>query len=265
MTMTDALFEDLGSGHYRATALSIGPWSRDALHGGAPSALLAGRLIEAIDAAAMGDFVPARFTAELLRPVPLTPLRLSAHVRRPGRKVAVADASLVTEDGTTVMQATLSCIRDAPVDHGSSPTDVVPSGPGGGSGIDTEGSGPVAFHSHAVQHRFVDGRVETPGPAVDWIRLVVPVLGGVDVHPLERVAAATDFGNGISALFTFDEMLFINPVLSVFLTQLPAGEWIGLDAQTRVGPVGVGWAESLVFDTEGVVGRSVQTLLVEPR
>jgi hypothetical protein len=36
-----------------------------------------------------------------------------------------------------------------------------------------------------------------------------------------------------------------------------------LDARTRVGDDGVGYAESVLFDEEGRIGRSIQTLLID--
>lgn len=262
---SDALFVDLGDDHYQATEFSIGPWSRDALHGGAPSALVAGRLQRAVAAADMGDFVPARLSVELLRPVPLSPLRVTTTIRRPGRKVAVADATLTTEDGTIVVSSTLSCIRREQLDHDKPPSEAPPAPPASGVPLTDERTGPLAFHSYATEHRFVTGRFDERGPATDWIRLMVPVLDGRTPTPLERVAAASDFGNGISGLFSFQEMLYLNPDLTVFLLREPVGEWVGLDAVTRLGPVGVGWAESLLFDADGPIGRAVQTLLLEHR
>ena len=65
----------------RSTA---GPWGHDSQHGGPPAALLT-RGVEQL--AGDGDRVVGRLTMELLGPVPLTPLRLSASVVRPGRSV----------------------------------------------------------------------------------------------------------------------------------------------------------------------------------
>lgn len=46
---------------------------------------------------------------------------------------------------------------------------------------------------------------------------------------------------------------------------MPVGEWIGFDAVSRLGPEGFGQAESLIFDEDGPVVRSVQSLIVEGR
>ncbi len=77
--------------------------------------------------------------------------------------------------------------------------------------------------------------------------------------------AAADFGNGVSRLTDFDTTLFINPDLTVHLHRLPVGEWVCLDAVSRLEGHGVGLAESALWDEAGPLGRSLQSLLVEPR
>jgi hypothetical protein len=117
----------------------------------------------------------------------------------------------------------------------------------------------------AVDFRFVRGSGDTLGPATAWTRLRVPVVPDEDPSPLQRTAAAADFGNGISRILDFDTHLFINADLTVALSRPPAGEWVGLDMVTRLSPDGYGQAESLVFDRHGPVGRAVQCLIVDQR
>ena len=90
-------------------------------------------------------------------------------------------------------------------------------------------------------------------------------MPGEKPSPLQRLAAAGDFGNGISATLSWDDYLFINPDLTLYIEREPVGEWICLDAQTRIGAGGVGVAESVLYDERGRVGRATQSLLVAPR
>lgn len=264
----DAIFEAVADDRYLPTELAIGPWNRESLHGGAPSALVAGALEHAVSAADLGaEFVPSRLTVELLRPVPLAELTVATEIRRPGRKVCLADATLTAPDGTVVLVATLQGIRIAPYAHGV-PADVhVPPPPS--TGVPLGGrlhDGPSAFHNAGVEHRLVRGtRFEEPGPATDWIRLLVPLVAGREPTPLERAVAAADFGNGVSQVLGMDDALFVNPDLTVHLYRLPVGEWVCLDAVTRLGDDGVGLAESVLFDEDGPIGRATQLLLVEGR
>lgn len=263
-----AVFRRINDDTYLPSVLAVGPWDPDALHGGPPCALLAGALERAVADAGLGiDFFPARFTAELSRPVPLAELTVTTTVRRPGRKICIADATIAGPDGTVASSATLLCIRRRPFEVGDQDDVATPPGPETGVPLGSATmDGPPAFHRSAVEHRCVSGTsFETPGPATDWIRLTVPLVEGRPTSPLERVVAAADFGNGVSQRFAMADVLFVNPDLTVVLHRLPEGEWVCLDAITRIGSEGVGVAESLLFDEHGPIGRSAQTLLVEAR
>ena len=266
--MSASIFEPLGPGRYLPTQLAVGPWDPGALHGGPVAALVAGELQQAIVDADLGtEFVPSRLTVELQRPVPVEELTVQTVLRRPGRRICLADATLVAADGTTVLTATLQGIRRRPFEHASPAGLPVPPGPdeGVGLGADTM-EGPDAFHRTGVEHRFVRGSgFEEIGPATDWIRLAVPLIADRETTPLQRVAAAADFGNGVSRLFDFERTLFLNPDLTVQLFRLPVGEWICLDARTLAGDEGVGLAESVLYDEQGCIGRATQLLLLEPR
>ena len=96
-----------------------------------------------------------------------------------------------------------------------------------------------------------------------WFRLRVPVVGGEEPSPLQRVLVAADFGNGISSVLDYERFVFINPDLTIYLHRLPIGEWVCLEAVSRVEPQGIGLAESRLWDERGLIGRSLQSLLVD--
>jgi hypothetical protein len=116
-----------------------------------------------------------------------------------------------------------------------------------------------------VEHRFVHGMLGVSGPATDWIRLAVPVVPATDPTPLQRVAAAADFGNGISGVADFATLLYINPDLTIYLHRAPEGEFVCLDAVTWMEDHGLALAESRLWDERGPIGRSLQSLLVDDR
>jgi hypothetical protein len=120
------------------------------------------------------------------------------------------------------------------------------------------------FAPDALELRFVAGTFGG-GPATAWFRLRIPVVGGEAPSPLQRLAAAGDFGNGISSVLPWDGYVFINPDLTLYIERLPVGEWIGLEAVTTIAPDGIGMAEGVLYDTRGRVGRATQALLVGPR
>ena len=101
-----------------------------------------------------------------------------------------------------------------------------------------------------------------PGPATAWFRLTVPVIAGEQPTPLQRMMAAADFPNGISSELSWSEWLFINPDLTVYIEREPRSEWVGLQAQTRIIEGESALAQAVIFDTEGQIGRSLQSLYV---
>jgi acyl-CoA thioesterase len=58
---------------------------------------------------------------------------------------------------------------------------------------------------------------------------------------------------------------FVNGDLTIALHRAPAGEWTCLDAATTGERHGTGLTRARLWDTSGLVGRSLQTLVLEPR
>src|SRR5579875_153509 len=257
------------AGGWLPTALSRGPWSADALHGG-PVAALVARAVEGCEPDSAMHV--ARLTVELRRPVPLTPLTVAAVLSRPGHKVQVIDVSVAA--GSTLV-ATARAVRirmlaadEAPAVDVSGPVPGqpgAPAPPGAGRLAPALGAEIIAFHTSGAELRFVDGTFRGRGPARVWVRLAVPVVPDEEPSPLQRAAAAADFGNGVSAVVDFERYVFVNPDLTVYLERPPVGEWVCLDASTRLGATGVGLAHSVLWDERRQIGRSLQSLVVQAR
>jgi hypothetical protein len=264
MAEPDTLFVEEEPGVVVPTELSRGPWDPNALHGGPVSALLA-RAIEQVETP--GPMHVARLTVELERPVTLQPLHVRASVTRPGRRVQLVDADLFAGESRVARGRALR-IRTTDLDYAAEAPDPAP--PAGPDSVETQpwkdDWGYVAYHSHGVEMRFVKGGdPETTGPVIVWMRLRVPVLAGEEPSPVQRAAAVADFGNGVSAVLSFDQWSFINPDLTVSMYRPPVGEWICLDAATALDPSGIGMAQSVLSDTSGPFGRAVQLLYVDRR
>jgi Thioesterase-like superfamily len=259
-TEPDAIFHPDGDG-FIPTAFARGPWDPNAQHGGAPSALLA-RAVEAHESESAMQV--ARLTIELLRPVPLSRLIVRTHTVRPGRKVQLIEAGLFSGD-TEVARATGLRIRVKPLEvpAGSEADDRLTPGPDGGPRMLFERVMDTSF-ADAMDIVAVLGAPGVAGPGTAWFRLRVPVVAGEDPTPLQRVAAAADFGNGISSVVDWDDgWLFINPDLTVYLHRYPVGPWVALAATTHPGRLGSGLAEAALYDESGRIGRSVQSLLFD--
>ncbi|HEX9968918.1 MAG TPA: thioesterase family protein [Acidimicrobiales bacterium] len=243
------------------TDFARGPWSPDSLHGGPPAALLA-RAFEAHEADE--PMLVARLTVEIVRPVPVSPLTVSVRTVRPGKRVQLLEAVL-SDDERELCRATAWRIRESPLELTDDIEHIeAPPLPDEVARMTTAWPW-FAFHEEGVEMRYVSGAFEKPGPCTVWIRLRVPVVAGEDPSGVQRLAAAADFGNGVSHVLPMDRYLFINPDLTVYAYRQPVGEWMCLESRTHHGPAGVGLAESALYDAQGHVGRSAQSLLLDHR
>lgn len=259
--MADAFYVPDGE-RFVPTELTRGPWDPDSQHAGPPSALI-GRALERHEAD--GDRQVGRVTFEILRPIPIAPLAVSVRTLRGGRSVELLEAILSDERGE-VVRANAWRLRTRPVELPDDlPREPAPPGPEEGSERDFFPTGQELGYHTAIELRFLSGAFMEPGPARVWMRLGVPVVTGEEPTPLQRVLAAADSGNGVSAALDYRRFVFINTDLSVHLHRMPEGEWVLLDARTVPEPHGVGMAESALYDERGRIGRAVQTLMVAER
>lgn len=260
--MPDAFYEQRGDG-FVATELTRGPWDPGAQHAGPPAALL-GRAIERLDGA--GEFQVGRIAFEILRPVPIGPVRVEARVVRPGRSVQMIEASLAGEEGA-LMLARAWRLRTRAVEL---PAEAItapepPPGPEDGEPFEFFPTGQDVGYHTAMEGRSVKGSFLEPGPATMWMRMRHPLVAGEAPTPLQRALIAADVGNGISAVLDWRDYLFINVDLSVHLELMPEGEWVCVDAITLPQPNGIGTCESVLSDERGRIGRAAQTLLIARR
>jgi hypothetical protein len=254
--VTDAFYHRDGD-TFVPSELTRGPWDPGAQHAGPPAGLL-GRAVERA-----GTLV-GRITIDILRPVPLAPLRVTSRVARPGRNVELVEAALAGPEGD-VARATAWRLRLADAVAEVAETEEAPPGPAHGSQQPFFSTGQDVGYHTAMDSAFVAGAFTEPGPAVVWMRMRQPLVAGEPPTALQRVLVAADSGNGVSAALDYRRFLFINTELTVHLVREPAGEWVCLDAVTRPGTRGVGLTESVLWDESGRLGRAAQTLLVRPR
>jgi Thioesterase-like superfamily len=277
--MADSFYVRDG-GTFVSTELTRGPWDPDSQHAGPPAALI-GREIEALESDG-GPRRVGRVTYEILRPVPIAPLSVSARVVRPGRSVEMVAASLTDSSGAELMQATAWRLGERDLELPAQITGV--GGPGDSGSLSSTlrpGFAPpgaeraeprpffdtgrdVGYHT-AMEYRFVSGAFREPGPATVWMRPRCALVAGEELSPLERVVIAADSGNGVSATLDLRRYLFINVDLSVHLHRMPESDWVCLDAITIAEREGVGISDTALYDERGPIGRAAQTLLIAER
>lgn len=245
-----------------ATELTRGPWSELHQHGGPPSALLA-RAIERHVAESGKQLRAARVSVEFLRPITITRFTVETETLRTGRKVQSVGATLRSGD-EVVARASALFIRERRLDLAEPERARLEPGPDAARPFEFPFFRDRVSYSSAFETRWVRGTFGQ-GPAAVWFRLRYAIVLGEAPSPLQRVLVAADSGNGISVVLDLARFTFINPDLTVYLHRYPRGEWVGLDSATTPEPDGVGLADTRLFDAEGAIGRSAQSLVVDER
>jgi hypothetical protein len=258
------LYDFDGDSLYTPQDLAAGPWHRGVLHGGAVSALLAG-LVE------HPDQVLTRVLVELLGPVPSAPLRAVVEPADGGRRVVRQTVVLHAGDRPVARALALRMRRDdldlppAATEH------AVVFDPATAPELTTPNRraaktvGWESFDSLAMAARW-DDAPSANGRRRMWMRLLVPVVPGRPATAIENVAAAADYGtSGTNARLDFATWSFMNADLVISLSRPPAPGWVGLDCDGLLSRTGTGQSVAVLHDTEGVLGQSSQSILLEAR
>jgi len=255
--MTDAAFERDGE-RFLPTRAAGSPWGDDLLHGGPPAGLLA-RAIEHV--AATAEMRIVRLTVDLFRPVPRTPLTVTASSVREGKRIHVVDAVLRAGD-VDVSRATGLLLRVTDQPSIAPAAGLRP--PPGPDEIETRplaGSRSEAprregFHTASEFRRLPAGE----GQPTAWIR-VPELVAGETMTPVVRLAATCDFVNAISSMSAPNGMGFINTDSTIYLHREPVGAWIALQVERTTQPSGIGVSSAVLFDRNGAIGQAVQAVL----
>ncbi|WP_182346808.1 thioesterase family protein [Tomitella gaofuii] len=243
-----------------ATHSTSGPWFDGVQHMGPPSALL----VRAMERCGARESMRlARLSVNVLGPVPVGELTVSARIDRPGRTIELVSAEL-RADGRAV--AIASGWRHGVTDTAAAATDPGPAMPMPEHGHALpRPDGWLPGYLDAVEWRWLSGRLDEPGPAQVWGRLHVPVVDGEQPTAWQRLASFADSANGAGARLDLNKWLFLNTDLSMHLHRAPAGEWFGLDADSEIGPDGAGTSFARLHDEDGPLGRVALALTVRPR
>jgi Thioesterase-like superfamily len=261
----DAVFQPEGE-RFLPTALAVGPWGPDRLHGGPVLGLLVRAIERIVDDP---QLVLARLTVDLFRAVPLTALSVRAEVVQRSRRLSIVQAAVFVEQ-TEYARASAVLLAPSEVED-APPVWPAPDGP---EGLSDEslmrgmkiGQVRPGFHTMIV--------TRWPPPAPDralavWFRLPVPLVAGETPSALQRMVAVSDFANAIASIASSQRdanaLPYINTDSTLYLWRKPEGEWFALQEQLTQTAQGVSLAESTLYDTRGPLGRALQARLAYRR
>ncbi len=262
MSDISGFFHQAEDGTFDGTDAVRGAWSPVHCHAG-PVAGLAARGVEQV----VGEGKAlVRLTLDLMRPVPMTGLRVEAEVLREGRNTAAAQVTIYGGDGKPCVSGTSLHLSQG--DFGDLPTapvtpprlaDTVPEP----NLLAPLKEGLSTFGDH-VETALPKGQKRALGPKTAWMR-ALPIVIGEQPSPFQALCPLADCGNGISANATLHDYTFLNPDLTIVMHRVPKGDWLASEAVSHWQPTGIGMSQAVISDEVGPVATALQTLLIRPR
>lgn len=236
-------------------------WDTSIQHGSPPLALMT-KAIEEL--AAGSDMQVGRLALDILGAIPVAPVAVRAWVSRPGSRICMTTAEMTAAqpDGSERAVARLSAWLIARSDTRDAALDRYPPMP----------RVPDTGFRHHWQGR--PGYLETvtwvpqpddAGASVVWMRPLISLVDDEELTDLQRLAMVVDSANGVGAALDPNEFMFMNTDTTVHLHRAAVGPEFCLRARGSIGPDGLGSTTAELFDKQGFIGTSAQTLLVQRR
>jgi len=247
------------------TVLTQGPWRHDLQFGGAAAALLT-CVVERVPT--LAPMQVARLTVDLLRPVPIAPLRVTPRVVREGKRIQVVE-TLLHHDDVEVARCVALRLRVGDLGGLELPAGAPASAPPGvraEPGRHVYRNGNVPGIGRAVEFRLPDeGSGAFAGPT--WVRLLVPLLAGAERDgggsAVARMALVADFASGFGHPVTSVPLTGINADISLHVVRPPYDEWLCLAGTGWTSQAGIGQAQATISDTAGVAATATLSRLVD--
>ncbi|HRD13836.1 MAG TPA: thioesterase family protein [Mycobacterium sp.] len=240
-------------GTFTPTEFSRSRWGEDMLNGPAVVALAAATLEQQYGVA---GFVPARLTVDLFKAARKLPTTTRTRLIRDGHRVRNAECE-VRQGEYTVARATLVQYRTSEAPPGrewsGQATFTPPPRADGNSfyiGSDDAGWSPTgADHQNAsrkrVYHRAIDA------------------VAGLDATPFVRAVIVAEATSLVSNLGT-KGIGYINGDLTVALSGLPIGEFVGVQGDSHWCADGISVGSATLFDDRGPFGTGLVTAIANP-
>jgi hypothetical protein len=240
-------FFELSGGRYIPLPLALSFWSDKAISGPPVCGMVARELGNKY---LSGEFVPARLTVDLSRPVPATPLTVSTRLVRDSRRIRVVDAEVLTANGDPVARANaVFLMRSAQPPGAVWQRQHVPSAPADG---DAPGQDVTPVYGSADLWSGDIGAYQNSDRKRVWVRRIA-VVDGENPSPFERAAIVGEQASFVTNWGT-KGIEFINVDVTLNLARLPVGTELGIEADSHLSDTGIAACAATLYDSAGPVG-----------
>ncbi|KUI23279.1 thioesterase [Mycobacterium sp. GA-1285] len=264
--MTDSHYRRIGTDDefeiFESTNGTRSNWNPELQHGSPPLALMTKHIEEL---AGDSGLRIGRLTLDILGAIPVAQVRVRAWVERPGARISlmVAEMCHTRPDGTRRAVARVTAWLLATSDTADAATDRYPPLVEGDAVAVPHGWVGAKGYLETVSWRRQPDTGETGN--VVWLSPLVPLVDSEPTTALQRLAMVVDSANGAGAALDPESFVFMNTDTAVHLHRLPTGDAFAVRARGSIGPDGIGVTTAELFDRQGFIGTSAQTLLVQRR
>ena len=259
---TEALLSDDFTGTYVANASTASPWNAGYQHGGPAAALLA-RAVSKLSVP-IKDPVINQVSVDLLAPLPLGAIAVSASIVQEGKLSSLVEAEMVSIAGEQVLMKLSAWItkrRETPLSHSRGDfREPPPSG------------SPMHRPSHwgsgyldAIDWQSVSGGLDLPGPGTVWAEPRVPLVDDERASGVPLLLLVADAATGVSSFEDPQELMLINTELSLHVLREPGAGPIWMSSESWIDAAGIGLTSSVLGDASGSLAAAHQSTFVVDR
>ncbi len=250
--------EDVRTSYFVSTLHAQGAWQDDELHMAPVSGLVAAEL-EAYQP--RDDFITTRISFDILGKLHAGEVKVVTETVRPGRTIELIQSTVYAQGRAVLVGRTWKVIASdtsriaeltdpqlPPLEEAEPWNGMSQRWPGG-------------FIRSIRARKFPD---HAPGHGRVWITTDIDVIEGEPTSPFAKLIGLTDTANGLAPLAepSTENVFFANVDLTIHFLREPVGEWLGLAIAANIGKTGGGITSAVLYDTDGLLGRSEQAQTV---
>ena len=252
------LSEDVRTSYFMSTLHAQGAWQEDELHMAPVSGLVAAEL-EAYQP--RNDFITTRISFDILGKLHAGEVKVVTETVRPGRTIELIQSTVYAQGRAVLVGRTWKVIASDTSRVAELTDEALPQVEEAEPWDGMSTRWPGGFIRSITARKFSD---HAPGHGRAWITSDIEMIAGEPTSPFVRLIGLADTANGLAPLAepSTDNVFFANVDLTIHFLREPVGDWLGLSIAANIGQTGGGITSAILYDTDGVLGRSEQSQTV---
>ncbi|MEI6251407.1 MAG: acyl-CoA thioesterase domain-containing protein [Mycobacteriaceae bacterium] len=243
----------LDDGVFHPTEAALSRWGNDSLNGPAVVGLAA-RVLEL--EYGMDGFLPTRMTVDLFKAARRVPTEVATRLVRAGRRIRNSECD-VLQGGILVARATMVAYRQSAPPPGAEWVAQASFNP-------PPGVTGAAYLIGSDDSKWSQAGTEHQNTARKRVyHRTIDVVGGERPSPFVRTVVAAEATSLVTNMGTRG-IGYINGDLTVALSRLPEGDYIGVQADSHWCDDGVAVGAATLFDDAGPFGTAMVTAIANP-